>query len=59
VLDDGVSHAGRGAGLDRPFVVLMLMFGCRVRPAFDEWTMAACNLAIGATLMLVAAPHSR
>ena len=33
-------------------VVLMLMFGWQGATCIDEWTMAACNLAIGATLML-------
>jgi thiosulfate dehydrogenase [quinone] large subunit len=33
-------------------VVLMLMFGWQGNTCIDEWTMAACNLAIGATLML-------
>jgi uncharacterized membrane protein YphA (DoxX/SURF4 family) len=33
-------------------VVLMLMFGWQGATCLDEWTMAACNLAIGATLML-------
>jgi thiosulfate dehydrogenase [quinone] large subunit len=33
-------------------VVLMLMFGWQGATCMDEWTMAACNLAIGATLML-------
>ena len=33
-------------------VVLMLMFGWQGGTCIDEWTMAACNLAIGATLML-------
>jgi thiosulfate dehydrogenase [quinone] large subunit len=32
--------------------VLMLMFGWQGATCIDEWTMAACNLAIGATLML-------
>src|SRR6202140_4485770 len=32
--------------------VLMLMFGWQGATCLDEWTMAACNLAIGATLML-------
>src|SRR5258705_10754798 len=34
------------------WVVLMLMFGWQGATCIDEWTMAACNLAIGATLML-------
>src|SRR5260221_11587793 len=33
-------------------VVLMLMFGWQGPTCIDEWTMAACNLAIGSTLML-------
>lgn len=33
-------------------VVLMLMFGWQGATCIDEWTMAACNLAIGATLTL-------
>jgi len=33
-------------------VVLMLMFGWQGATCIDEWTMAATNLAIGATLML-------
>ena len=33
-------------------VVLMLMFGWQGATCIDEWTMAACNFAIGATLML-------
>src|ERR1700732_3718799 len=33
-------------------VVLMLMFGWQGATCIDEWTMAAFNLAIGATLML-------
>jgi thiosulfate dehydrogenase (quinone) len=33
-------------------IVLMLMFGWQGATCIDEWTMAACNLAIGATLML-------
>jgi len=33
-------------------VVLMLMFGWQGATCIDEWTMAACNVAIGATLML-------
>jgi uncharacterized membrane protein YphA (DoxX/SURF4 family) len=33
-------------------VVLMPMFGWQGATCIDEWTMAACNLAIGATLML-------
>ncbi|WP_206998534.1 TQO small subunit DoxD [Trinickia mobilis] len=33
-------------------VVLMLMFGWQGATCIDEWTMAACNLAMGATLFL-------
>jgi thiosulfate dehydrogenase (quinone) len=33
-------------------VVLMLMFGWQGASCIDEWTMAACNLATGVTLML-------
>lgn len=33
-------------------VVLMLMFGWQGATCIDEWTMAASNLAMGATLML-------
>src|SRR3982074_3650735 len=33
-------------------VALMLMFGWQGATCIDEWTMAACNLAMGATLML-------
>jgi thiosulfate dehydrogenase [quinone] large subunit len=33
-------------------LVLMLMFGWQGGTCIDEWTMAACNLAMGATLML-------
>src|ERR1700737_1757491 len=33
-------------------IALMLMFGWQGATCIDEWTMAACNLAIGATLML-------
>ena len=33
-------------------IVLMLMFGWQGGTCIDEWTMAACNLAMGATLML-------
>jgi thiosulfate dehydrogenase (quinone) len=33
-------------------IVLMLMFGWQGATCIDEWTMAACNLAIGATLMI-------
>ncbi len=33
-------------------IVLMLMFGWQGGTCVDEWTMAACNLAMGATLAL-------
>jgi thiosulfate dehydrogenase [quinone] large subunit len=33
-------------------VVMMLMFGWQGGTCIDEWTMAACNLAMGATLVL-------
>jgi thiosulfate dehydrogenase (quinone) len=33
-------------------IVLMLMFGWQGGTCVDEWTMAACNLAMGATLVL-------
>jgi uncharacterized membrane protein YphA (DoxX/SURF4 family) len=33
-------------------VSLMLMFGWQGATCIDEWTMAACNLAMGATLVL-------
>ena len=33
-------------------VLLMAMFGWQGATCIDEWTMAACNLAMGATLML-------
>src|SRR3979490_430140 len=33
-------------------VLLMLMFGWQGATCIDEWTMAACNLAMGASLML-------
>jgi thiosulfate dehydrogenase (quinone) len=33
-------------------VLLMLMFGWQGATCIDEWTMAACNLAMGATLLL-------
>ena len=33
-------------------ISLMLMFGWQGGTCIDEWTMAACNLAMGATLML-------
>jgi thiosulfate dehydrogenase (quinone) len=33
-------------------VVLMLTFGWQGGTCIDEWTMAACNLAMGATLVL-------
>jgi uncharacterized membrane protein YphA (DoxX/SURF4 family) len=32
-------------------IVLMLMFGWQGATCIDEWTMAACNLAMGATLV--------
>jgi len=32
--------------------VLMLMFGWQGATCIDEWTMASCNLAMGATLLL-------
>jgi len=34
-------------------MLLMLMFGWQGGTCIDEWTMAACNLAMGATLVLV------
>jgi len=34
-------------------MLLMLMFGWQGATCIDEWTMAACNLAMGATLVLV------
>jgi thiosulfate dehydrogenase (quinone) len=34
-------------------VLLMLMFGWQGATCIDEWTMAACNLAMGASLVLV------
>ena len=34
-------------------IALMLMFGWQGATCIDEWTMAACNLAMGATLVLV------
>lgn len=34
-------------------LVLMLMFGWQGGTCIDEWMMAACNLAMGATLVLV------
>lgn len=40
---------GITAGLS---IVLMLMFGWQGATCIDEWTMAACNLAMGATLAL-------
>ncbi|HEV7477067.1 MAG TPA: TQO small subunit DoxD [Burkholderiales bacterium] len=33
-------------------MALMLMFGWQGATCIDEWTMAACNLAMGATLVL-------
>jgi thiosulfate dehydrogenase [quinone] large subunit len=33
-------------------LLLMLMFGWQGGTCIDEWTMAACNLAMGATLVL-------
>ncbi|MDF7674131.1 TQO small subunit DoxD [Acetobacteraceae bacterium ESL0709] len=33
-------------------VLLMLLFGWQGATCIDEWTMAACNLAMGATLLL-------
>jgi thiosulfate dehydrogenase [quinone] large subunit len=33
-------------------LLLMLMFGWQGATCIDEWTMAACNLAMGATLVL-------
>lgn len=33
-------------------VAMMLMFGWQGGTCIDEWTMAACNLAMGATLVL-------
>ncbi len=33
-------------------LMLMLMFGWQGATCIDEWTMAACNLAMGATLVL-------
>lgn len=33
-------------------IMLMLMFGWQGATCIDEWTMAACNLAMGATLLL-------
>jgi thiosulfate dehydrogenase [quinone] large subunit len=32
-------------------IVLMLMFGWQGATCIDEWTMAASNLAMGATLI--------
>src|SRR3984893_9497473 len=34
------------------WLLLMLMFGWQGGTCMDEWTMAACNLAMGATLVL-------
>lgn len=36
-------------------VLLMLMFGWQGATCIDEWTMAACNLAMGATLLFAGA----
>ena len=36
-------------------IVLMLMFGWQGATCIDEWTMAACNLAMGMTLVLAGA----
>jgi thiosulfate dehydrogenase (quinone) len=33
-------------------IVLMAMFGWQGATCIDEWTMAACNIAMGATLLL-------
>src|ERR1700748_850567 len=33
-------------------MLLMAMFGWQGATCIDEWTMAACNLAMGATLLL-------
>jgi thiosulfate dehydrogenase [quinone] large subunit len=33
-------------------IALMLIFGWQGGTCIDEWTMASCNLAMGATLML-------
>src|SRR6202008_1443070 len=33
-------------------ILLMLMFGWQGATCIDEWTMAACNLAMGASLLL-------
>ena len=33
-------------------ISLMLLFGWQGGTCVDEWTMAACNVAMGATLML-------
>src|ERR1700748_1981807 len=33
-------------------VLLMAMFGWQAATCIDEWTMASCNLAMGATLLL-------
>ncbi|EDP9508111.1 DoxX family membrane protein [Salmonella enterica subsp. enterica serovar Java] len=37
-------------------VLLMLMFGWQGATCIDEWTMAACNLAMGTTLFLCGSP---
>jgi thiosulfate dehydrogenase (quinone) len=36
-------------------VVLMAMFGWQGATCIDEWTMAACNLAMGATILMAGA----
>ena len=36
-------------------VVLMAMFGWQGATCIDEWTMAACNLAMGATVLMAGA----
>src|ERR1700688_149317 len=33
-------------------IMLMAMFGLQGATCIDEWTMAACNIAMGATLVL-------
>lgn len=38
-------------------VLLMLMFGWQGATCIDEWTMAACNLAMCATIFLCDSPH--
>ena len=37
-------------------VLLMAMFGWQGATCIDEWTMAACNLAMGTTILLAGAP---